>query len=331
MRASARPALLLCVIACAGSTRLAGARWEPVTAGTAADLRALTAVSERVAWASGTAGTWLRTIDGGASWQSGVVPGVTQDFRSLVAFSADRALLLTAGSPARLFRTLDGGKSWTEVFHDDRKEIFFDSMAFGDERRGWAVGDPVEGKFAFIATDDGGATWRARPGPPAEKGEAAFAASNSCIRAMGNELWFATGGTISRVFRSRDGGLTWLASQVPAPVGDTSGLFSLAMRDERFGAVVGGDYKRPEAPGFFATTADGGATWQVGPLPPGFRSSVAWYETTIVVTGPTGTDWTPNGATPFHHLGDGFNALAFAGRVGFAVGPAGRVARLTPP
>src|SRR5262249_55012229 len=43
--------------------------------GTDALLIAVSAVDDRVVWASGQGGTWLRTLDGGAHWQSGRVPG----------------------------------------------------------------------------------------------------------------------------------------------------------------------------------------------------------------------------------------------------------------
>src|SRR5229473_1907656 len=84
--------------------------------GVTADLRAVMAVDEETAWASGTGGTWLRTIDAGRTWSSGTVPGAEQlDFRSLAAFDGRRAIVLSAGSPARMFRTANGGASWRDV------------------------------------------------------------------------------------------------------------------------------------------------------------------------------------------------------------------------
>ena len=47
-----------------------GPRWEPQTSGVTARLRGVSAVTERVAWASGATGTVLRTVDGGVTWRS---------------------------------------------------------------------------------------------------------------------------------------------------------------------------------------------------------------------------------------------------------------------
>ena len=52
-----------------------------------ARLRGLSAVSERTAWASGSAGTVLRTTDKGATWQSVGPPGTSAlQFRDIEAF-----------------------------------------------------------------------------------------------------------------------------------------------------------------------------------------------------------------------------------------------------
>ena len=54
---------------------------------TTESLRGVSAVSKRVAWASGTHGTYLRTIDGGRNWTAAQVPDADKlDFRAVVAF-----------------------------------------------------------------------------------------------------------------------------------------------------------------------------------------------------------------------------------------------------
>jgi photosystem II stability/assembly factor-like uncharacterized protein len=51
------------------------------TSGTTSGLRGVWAVSDQIVWASGTRGTYLRTLDGGAHWASAAVPGAeTVDF-----------------------------------------------------------------------------------------------------------------------------------------------------------------------------------------------------------------------------------------------------------
>ena len=52
---------------------------------TTESLRGVSAVSRTIAWASGTHGTYLRTIDGGITWIAAQVPDATTlDFRAVV-------------------------------------------------------------------------------------------------------------------------------------------------------------------------------------------------------------------------------------------------------
>ena len=76
----------------------AEAAWAPQSSGVAVRLRGVSAVSGAVAWASGDRGTYLRTVDGGRTWQSGVVPGAEElDFRDVDPFDAETASLLAIG------------------------------------------------------------------------------------------------------------------------------------------------------------------------------------------------------------------------------------------
>src|SRR5580704_18066522 len=131
---------------------------------TVENLRGLSATSNNVVWASGTHGTYLRSTDGGKTWHAAQVPGAEAfDFRDVEAFNADRAYLLSAGpgEQSRIYKTTDGGASWTLQFTNKEPRRFFDCMACWDRDHGVAVGDPVDGKFVLIATEDGGGNWKA--------------------------------------------------------------------------------------------------------------------------------------------------------------------------
>lgn len=319
---------------------------RPATSATGASLRGLSVVSDRVAWASGTGGTWLRTIDGGGHWHAGQVPGAAAlDFRGVAAFSAQLAYVMSSGSGAssRIYKTVDGGRHWQLQWQAGDAAAFLDGLAFWDADHGLALSDPVRGRFLLLATADGGRHWRELRGamPAALAHEGAFAASNSCLVARGGrEAWFVTGGAAAaRIFRSQDGGLSWRAAPVPLPGGPATGVFSLAFCGARQGALVGGNYQMPrQARRNAAYTRDGGRTWlaaQTGP-PDGYMSAVACAQRgarrNLVAVGPLGTDVSQDGGRTWRRLSaQGFNVLAFApsGRVAFAAGASGRLGVLT--
>jgi photosystem II stability/assembly factor-like uncharacterized protein len=250
------------------------------------DLRGVSGLKTGIMWASGTHGTYLRSKDGGRSWEAGQVSGAeTLDFRDVVATDPDTTFLLSAGpgEQSRIYRTTDAGKTWDLQFTNHEPRGFLDCMAFWNQQRGIVVGDPVDGHFVLIRTENGGKDWRPvapQKLPPAVDGEGAFAASGTCITTQGQKnVWFATGGSVARVFHSQDGGDTWSVVQTPIAQGkNSSGIFSIAFRDARHGAIAGGDYKNPDGNGpNLAFTDDGGATWTLAPLSPQWYFSVlAW-------------------------------------------------------
>ena len=295
-------------------------------------------VSSAVAWASGTRGTYLRTSDGGASWNATQVHGAESlDFRDIEAFSADEAYLLSAGPGdlSRIYKTTDGGRNWTLQFTNPDAKGFFDCMAFWDRRHGIALGDPVDSKFVLITTADGGKSWKRLPPqmmPPAIPGEGAFAASGTCIAVQGkNNVWFATGGSLARVFHSADRGKRWSVVETPIVHGDeSSGIFSIAFRDPRHGVIAGGDYKHPAQQGAnLAFTEDGGRTWQLSQASPqAYFSAVAFdgANDRVLALGPVLTLAVGNGRA--RKISDlNLNALAVS-KTGqaVAVGPKGAIA-----
>lgn len=264
----------------------------------AEDLRGVSVVSTKVIWASGSHGAYLRTTDAGHTWQPANVPDAANlDFRGIVAFSADEAFLMSSGpaDQSRIYHTSDGGQHWSLQFTNSNPKGFFDSMAFWDPTHGVVLGDPtVPGdqntgppKFEVLLTEDG-KTWHSISAqlPPALEGEAAFAASNSCLSILHNpaaldpNIWFATGAATARVYHSPDRGQTWQVADTPIVHGsDSTGIFSIAFRDPLHGVIAGGDYKHPQQDGpNLAFTNDGGKTWTLSTLKPQVYFSAVAYD-----------------------------------------------------
>jgi photosystem II stability/assembly factor-like uncharacterized protein len=319
--------------------------WEAQESGTSAGIRGLSVVSDAVAWASGSDGTYLRTTNGGENWESATIPNASElDFRDIEAFDAEAALVLSAGEPATVFKTTDAGGSWTKQYRNDTPGVFFDSMAFWDAETGVAFSDPVEGSFLIIKTTDGGTTWEPLPSgnlPPPAVGEAGFAASGTSIAVQGmTHAWIGTGGSAARVLRTTDQGRTWSAAETPIRSGQPStGIFSVAFLDDTSGVIVGGDYQSPEnRAANSARTTDGGLTWTLVLEPPlGYRSSVTYVPKaatpTLVAVGTSGSDISTDGGRTWSHLGSvGYNVVGFApsGSIGWAAGADGRIVKITP-
>ena len=291
------PVLFLLFTVC-----LSGAQELTVlNSGTQENLRGISALPSGVAWASGTHGTYLKTTDRGTTWSVSHVPQASDlDFRDVEAFNADTAYLLSAGPGelSRIYKTTNGGNSW-ELQHTNKDpKGFLDCMAFWDSSHGIVVGDPVNGRFTVLLTEDGGHTWNQTPAaalPPAQEGEGAFAASGTCVAVAGQQnAWFVTGGAAARVFRSHDSGKTWEVTDAPVIHGAPSqGIFSVAFRDERHGVIAGGDYKNPSERGAnLAFTEDGGKTWKLSGLQPQwYFSAVAFRQQSLMLVGSTGSGY----------------------------------------
>jgi photosystem II stability/assembly factor-like uncharacterized protein len=322
--------------------------WQVQTSGMDTNLRGVSvapvsaakSVAAFAVWASGSNGVILKSIDAGATWKRvRVAGGEALDFRGIVAFNASTAYVMSSGEgeKSRLYKTTDGGETWILQYTDKRKEFFLDTIACLSETHCIALGDPLDGKFVLLNTTDG-QHWNRLPStnmPAALPGEGAFAASNSCLLLSGEEIFFGTGGPAARVLRSPDSGRTWSVVETPiAHDNASSGIFSIARRNEKEIVVVGGDYQDPKrASAVAAYSLDEGKTWQLSEQQPGgYRSSVACIDDGLCVAiGPNGEDvsvgktsgtrWKPTDSLNLNA------AVILDFEHGWAAGPNGTIAR----
>ncbi len=324
-------------------------QWTPQKSNVTDRLRGVSAVSERVAWASGSNSTVLRTEDGGATWKKLTVTSDKLDFRDIDAIDARTAYVLAIGNgdASRIYKTSDAGATWTLQFRNTEPQAFYDAMSFWNANHGIVIGDSIAGQFCILLTENGGRTWRRIPSealPAPLPSEGAFAASGTNIAVWGkSHAWIATGGAAkSRVLRTSDRGRTWHITDAPFKAGASAGIFSIAFRDARHGVIVGGDYtKEAEANDNLAITKDGGATWSLQKGLSGYRSVVAYVPgsgqraRTWVAIGPSGTDYSADdGATWQRVGGPGYDTLSFVRStrrkvVGWAAGNGGGIGKLT--
>lgn len=258
------------------------------------------------------------------------------EFRATAHTAAD-FFVLSAGSPALLYKTGEAGRM--ELAYEDRDpEVFYDAMAFWDDRNGIAVGDAMDGCLSILLTRDGGTSWRKLPCdslPPALEGEGAFAASNTNIAIWERSCWIAT--TAGRIFYSPDLGAQWEVIQSPvAHDRPTQGIYSLAFADAQTGYAIGGDYTLPEEQiGNKARTTDGGSTWELvaSGKSPGYKSCVQYVPGSggadLVAVGFTGIDYSQDGGNTWERLSEEpFYTMRFLNDSVAVAAGRGRLARL---
>lgn len=315
------------------------AQWQKQTIDTKASLRGLSVVSEKIIWASGTGGTFLRTVNGGKTWTTGKVPDAEKlDFRDVEAFDANTAYVLSIGEgdSSRIYKTTDGGASWKLQFTNTNKKAFFDAIAFWDKNNGIAMSDPVDGKYLLISTSDGGRSWKVLDNskmPSAKEGEAAFAASGTCLITSGKtNAFLVSGGNDARVFRSDNRGVSWSVADTPIVRSTAgSGIFSIAMMDKSRGVIVGGNYEKPnDITNNLALTDNGGKTWSLSKGLNGYRSGTAFVDqNTLIAVGSSGSDLSRDGGKSWTNINkENYNAVAANGKNAiWAVGANGLVAK----
>jgi photosystem II stability/assembly factor-like uncharacterized protein len=340
--------------------------WVMQDSGTTAGLRGIDSVDGKIAWASGTGGTVLRTLDGGEHWTKCAVPGPdgeTLDFRGVQAWDATTAIIMASGpgDKSRLYKTSDGCKSWTLVFTNPDKDGFWDAL-YIRATYGLLLGDPVNGSFSLFETSNSGSRWLREQFngiPKVTSGQGAFAASNSSlIEVLGFKV-FGSGGKDGAFVYSmaqsetcfddcppealnRDGRKDkWIREEVPVGSStESSGVFSVGAHSDFVGAplgasklvAVGGDYSHPgESVNTAAFRLSADKPWTAATKPPhGYRSSVQWSEDlkAWITVGTNGSDISRDDGKTWQPLDDGeWNALSLP----FVVGPKGRIARLKIP
>jgi photosystem II stability/assembly factor-like uncharacterized protein len=317
--------------------------------GTLNRLQAISPVNGQIAWASGTGGTFTVTRNGGATWKAGVVPGAeTLEFRDVEGISGQEAFLLAAGTgtDARVYHTTDGGKTWQLQFKNRDDAKFFDCFAFFDPTHAIVMVDAVNGRLPVHRTRNG-RFWQDIGDnlPPAQAGEAAFAASGTCVATQGDaNAWIGTGGAEhARILATTDGGNNWQSYATPIVQGTpAAGIFTVAFRDALHGILAGGDLEQNTRTRNVAVSSDGGKTWTSASNAP-FKGAVFGLSyisghdkgpnnTGVVVTGPGGAAWSADEGGTWNRLAgvNNYWAVAFGNsQVGWLVGTEGRILRLT--
>ncbi len=300
----------------------------------------MSVVNDSMVWLSGSKGTVGFTSNGGKTWNWHNVQNFEKsDFRSIYAFDAENVVIASAGTPAVILLTNNGGKTWEQKYFSNDSAMFFDGIDFWNDNHGIIFGDPVKGRMYLSETFDGGKTWIEIPfiqRPQLENDEAAFAASGTTIQCVGKkDVWIATGGLVSRVWHSTNGGHKWMAMKTPIIQGKPStGIFSIKVIFKTNVVIVGGDYANDTVSKnncFYSD--DKGNYWsKLVFFPHGYKSCIelmyfekySWW----ICTGTSGTEILDRGG--WRKIGEGYNTVKQSKKSGtvYFCGGNGRIGKL---
>lgn len=303
-------------------------------------IRAIEAIDKNTMWFAGSNGQVGFTKTEGISFEIDTISFDTlkPEFRS-IAVTDSAVFVLSIASPALLYKSTDEGKNWKLVYKEEDPSAFYNAMAISKNGFGVAVGDPIDECLSVIITENSGDNWRkvsCDSLPIVVNGEAGFAASNSNVNIIGDNVWLVSGGTRARVFHSENKGETWSVYNTPiVQGGQMTGIFSSHFYDSQNGIIVGGDWNQKDKnTENKAITSDGGRTWTLTAEGegPSYRSSVRYIPGSngqeLVAVGTPGISYSKDGGMswkkvseePFYTIRfvpDGKSAwLAGSGKIG---------------
>ncbi len=191
--------------------------------------------SNSVAWACGYRGALIRTTNGGMNWAmaSGNIPAARYMFDIWAIDSLIAVVVASNASPdnAYIYKTTNGGVNWTQTFFQTGG--FINAVSFINSTTGFAMGDPVGGRWSLFRTTDAGSTWDSTGLRLIAVGaETGF---DNSLFYEGTNIWFGTHS--GKIYRSTNAGSNWTASQTTI-----AGVSQIYFNDVLGTGFAGGEY-----------------------------------------------------------------------------------------
>ena len=201
-------------------------------------LRDISFPTNQVGYISGTSGRLIKTIDGGATWNT-LTTNTTAALVSTYFVNDTTGFISGGGSSGKIiYKTIDGGSNWTDVTPSGLTSTPYE-LLFADADTGYAL--CTNGQI--LKSTDAGDTWNTIH--PASSGISSLYAGD-----LINDSTIVGAGSSGTIVKSTDYGATW--QQLTS--GTTSFLWGIRFYDDQVGAALGSSGK-------LLITQDGGTTW----------------------------------------------------------------------
>jgi photosystem II stability/assembly factor-like uncharacterized protein len=272
-------------------------------------LVSVSTISHDVAWAGGFGGEVRLTTDGGLNWSNrGGGPLTNGNIYVIFALDAATAFAgvtyFTPGLSTAIYKTTNAGQQWIPTFI--QQNGYLDDIKFINSLTGYAVGDPVAGRWTILKTTNGGNSWDSTGLRLAEVGNE-FGWYNSMdvfFSGTASTIWFGT--SQQHIYKSTNNGTTWNSFQTPAAAG--SDIRSVVFEDAAVGYCG--------ANNGVCKSVNGGQNWVMLANAIGTGEAVSvcyntgrlWYarDNVIYFSADHGSSFTPQhtspGSTPYQHM-----------------------------
>lgn len=261
-------------------------------------IRALEVLNDTTIWFAAYKGIWGYTENAGKTWHIDSIKNTRSElnFRSMAVLNDSTILLMSIASPAYIYKTTDKGKHWKIVYENADANAFMDCIKFINNKKGYALGDPINNCFQLLETTDAGETWKnidCKGLPTLNEGEAFFATSNTNMEIFPSSIYIASGGKTSSLWNIQlEKGLVF-SKNTPLPSGEQmTGIFSMDFYSKKLGVIGGGHYdNKDKYYTSIAITEDAGNSWKsLSFNKPMFSSCVQFLDSEHVIsTGHSGT------------------------------------------
>jgi hypothetical protein len=276
--------------------------WTEQATGLTTALYSVSAVSDDVAWACGTAGKVLRTTNKGVAWTnvSGNIPA-TSPLYNIYAYDANTAICV--GDPtgsAIIYATSNAGVNWVSNTYAG---AFGDNLWMTSATDAYYIGDPIGGNWHLLKSTNAGVNWTTWATLPTTNTAGTY---NNAGWLRGTNVWFPNVGQSAMLYSSNLG-VNWVSQTTPLAeytatcfTSDTRGLAGGSTTSAGLsGTTNGGTTWSPVTQSFVGTTSISGiagasTSWWVSLQTPAvWTSSNDGASWTLAYTAPAGS---------FYHL-----------------------------